>query len=407
MAVTYTATLEVQCWKEHTCSACGTVYRYLFTRTRKGKGGSEEQAHAAATNAVIKALDNEVEMRPCLTCGHFQPEMIGFGRARWHFWLLIGTAVALALALFLGITTLVTDNIVPYVSAAIAAIFLALSVAVILSNPNKNLNANQEQAMRLVESGVMEVRQKAASAAEASPRLHGPPRAAGWSLIGGMALGCVLMLTAELVRIGQGWPINAAWYPVVAGPGDSPYTWFPDRIECVKSYWTGTASATVANANEIGLANPRLSAKTRNTTWGDRISVKSSSGSTPRLWERVHLPKEPQLAGKTLRIAMSLSVEYPKPMGDKKFDNVREMHSHTAEIKLGSLGAGGTYVTCWWIGLLLGGVVVSGLGLALYLRAKALRRTGLATQVYPRETPPETPPEVPAQATEPPFAEEV
>src|SRR5436853_504400 len=86
MATTYTSTIEVNVWKEHTCAACGGVYRYLFKRKKSGQGRSPDAARAAAQAAVVKALAHEVDLQPCPGCGLYQPDMIGTRKARRHGW---------------------------------------------------------------------------------------------------------------------------------------------------------------------------------------------------------------------------------------------------------------------------------------------------------------------------------
>ena len=42
-------------------------------------------------------------------------------------------------------------------------------------------------------------------------------------------------------------PLNAAWYPPVAGPGDEPYLYLPDSIASIKGFWTGTSPHVTAH----------------------------------------------------------------------------------------------------------------------------------------------------------------
>ena len=67
MSTTYTSTIEVNVWKEHTCLHCGTVYRYLFKRSKQGQGATPDAASAAAHNAVVSALALCFECIPLLS----------------------------------------------------------------------------------------------------------------------------------------------------------------------------------------------------------------------------------------------------------------------------------------------------------------------------------------------------
>src|SRR5262245_56814648 len=162
----YTATLEVRCWKEHTCSACGTIYRYRFTRKKSGQGGTEQAAGAAVTRAVMTALEREVEMRPCPTCGHYQPEMVGERRARRHWLLLWPILVIPALLIILGAAAAVASPILSWIALGLAAFVVLLHLAIAFSNPNKSLDVNRERAIPFLDDGTMQVTQKSANPSE-------------------------------------------------------------------------------------------------------------------------------------------------------------------------------------------------------------------------------------------------
>src|SRR5262245_11591348 len=89
MATTYTQTIPVSVWKEHPCAGCGTVYRYLFTRTMTGEGSTPKKAIAAAEAAVAHAIEHEVDLQPCPGCGLYQPDMVATQRYRRHGWALL------------------------------------------------------------------------------------------------------------------------------------------------------------------------------------------------------------------------------------------------------------------------------------------------------------------------------
>jgi hypothetical protein len=84
MATTYTSTIQLRCWKQHTCVACGGGYRYELIRVIRGSARSAEGARAAAQKNFQKTLATDTDLQPCPTCGLHQPDMIGQRRAKRH-----------------------------------------------------------------------------------------------------------------------------------------------------------------------------------------------------------------------------------------------------------------------------------------------------------------------------------
>ena len=118
MATTYTSTIEVNVWKEHTCISCGTIFRYLFKRKKTGQGGTEAVAEAAARKAVVDALANEVDMQPCPGCGLYQPDMIGNVRRRRHWYLFWAVVPVVALVLILALADVLAFSTAAWIGAA-------------------------------------------------------------------------------------------------------------------------------------------------------------------------------------------------------------------------------------------------------------------------------------------------
>src|SRR5260221_451761 len=103
----FRATLDVQCWKEHTCCYCGAAYRYLLRRKQTGHGPSQTDAAGAARSAAVRAFRSTVEPRPCPGCGNYQPDMIGARRRSRHAVLVLLTLAVLAGVFLLGVLELV------------------------------------------------------------------------------------------------------------------------------------------------------------------------------------------------------------------------------------------------------------------------------------------------------------
>src|SRR6516162_3893134 len=142
MATTYTSTIEINVWKEHTCVGCGGAYRYLFKRKKSGSGGTPAAAQANARKAVVNALAHEVDMQPCPGCGLYQPDMIGAARARRHWWLNAITLVALLTLLILALAEVLAYSTAAWAAAGVAAAVLLTHWLLDANNPNRDLEAN-------------------------------------------------------------------------------------------------------------------------------------------------------------------------------------------------------------------------------------------------------------------------
>src|SRR5947208_14516607 len=122
MATTYTSTLEIRCWKQHTCAACGALYSYLFVRKITGSGSTADRARVKAQANVSKAMATDVDVQPCPTCGLVQPDMIGQQRARRHktvFWIALILLVAL---IILRLTNVLQADVATWALVGICAV---------------------------------------------------------------------------------------------------------------------------------------------------------------------------------------------------------------------------------------------------------------------------------------------
>jgi hypothetical protein len=339
-------------------------------------------------NRWAKALADEIEMRPCPTCGLYQPEMIG-ERRRSALWAIFWLAAAAFLTLFILGAVGLWENQIPFYLALAGMLFAACMWLVSNSKPNRNLDKNLDKGARYIEEGTLQL-------VEAQDRHDEPPpdkKGTGFMVAALFCLvGILAMPAAEWLRMVNGWPVNAAWAPVVAGPGDAPWTYFQQRLACVKGYWNGNGMAVVTNAGELGLANPRLAVSARDDDWGNSISAKSSeSKSNKRLWARVHVPEGANLAGKTLKLKIMLNVHYPMPMGNKQFVNHNDTFEHSAELALAGPAAGALYVKLWWLGGVGGALLVLLCCLCFIAAAKGYRDQGLEARIVQDQPGPSNP----------------
>jgi hypothetical protein len=384
MATTYTATIEVKCWKEHTCQGCGGQFSYLLVRKVKGTAASQDKAAGAARAAAVTAIQRDVDMRPCPKCGLFQPDMIGARRARQHWiWLWVGLAALVAL-LILYLTDLVPMNVLAWCAAGGFGLLTLFQALVVLSNPNRNLEANRQQAQQSGDSGA--VQQGGPPGPEPEPtEIQAPSRPAGlWMLILFPMVIAILAALPELMRTGSGWPLNPGWYPPVAGPGDSTYLYLPHRISSIRGYWNGTATVVAEEVGQVaGRDKINIPAETNQSSWGQSISAKSSEkSSNSTLWARLKVPAAPDLAGKHLKCAIALAVSYPMAKGNQ-FDNVNQPFNHVQDLNLATSGAGRVYKGAWWGGFLIAGGLFVVLSAVLIGMASALKKRALPTNVYP------------------------
>jgi hypothetical protein len=393
MATTYTSTIEVNVWKEHTCVGCGTVFRYLFKRKKTGQGGSPQKAEANARKAVVRALEHEVDLQPCPGCGLYQPDMIAVRRRRGHWWVFWASVPVLGLLLILAAADVLALGLASWLAAAACAGLALAHLLIDLNNPNRNLEDNQRLGAARAERGdlwVPEGRRPDPGEGTDPGSGRGSGHLFGYLFL---ALGVVAFAAPEGLRLLRGWPTNPGWHPPVAGPGDEPYVYFADRVTSVKGYWRGTGGALVLNARELGLpSGTTLPLVTKSDNWGNSIRVKSSEkNSRSRLWARVRLPSNADLTGKDLQLKLQLNVEYPAviPGQVNKWAKRQDTFSQTASLRLAAPAAGATYREGWWLGMLAGSALLLLPGAGLALLAGAFRNKALPTQIVVPKPPAE------------------
>lgn len=386
MATTYTSTIEVNVWKEHICSCCGGAYRYLFKRKKQGQGSSPDAARAAAHAAVVKALTYEVDMHPCPTCGLYQPDMIGSWRAKRHGWITALAVTVILVPLILYLCDVMTARGAAWTGGIIAAISVLLHWAVDAVNHNRNLESNQQASQLRHERGDIWVPRNA----KPSPDRDEAAATPYWSSSHTttyimMLLGVLAFLSPELVRMVSRWPANPDWVPMVAGPGDQPYVYFPEKITAVKGFWRGTPQITVRNYQELGLKAPQIQGQSQADSWGQQIQIgsKESKTSSKTLWARVLLPPDPQLEGKVLDLQIDLVVNYPQLQGANQWiEEHFQPRSLQQKLQLASAGAGSKYKGWWWGGFFTGVFLMLVPGIALTRISSGMRNQANPTGIF-------------------------
>jgi hypothetical protein len=332
-------------WKKHVCVGCGAAFRYSFGRLK---------ARPARTPRA--------SMKPCPTCGLYQPDMVAGQRMTGHILSgVFGFGAALALAIT-GVTLYFPDRVTMWLGVAVGTATVLGHFLVALRNPNRDTAANRERARQMLRSGDLE-------------RLRGetPDLAAGrlprWGLrpvhavaLVGMALGNVLFVAADLARLACGWPMNPQWHPGVVGPGDTSRLYFDEGFGSVKGLWRGKCTAWTLNERELGLGPVPLKVTTNQDMWGNVIwfdQGKESNNSVDP-WVEVRVPDSPQIAGKRLDVRAELIAEFPV-WHFNHFDNEQRTLTRTAALQIAATpGAGAIYRKLWH-----GGAFAAAAGLGL------------------------------------------
>jgi hypothetical protein len=305
-------------------------------------------------------------MRPCPTCGLYQPDMIAHRRIGGQ--LAIGGLGVLAALLFVGLG----DTKYTWLGCGVGAVALTLlaQLLLLLWNPNRNPERNRAQAKRLLRSGDMQLLRGQAPDCVAPGRLRWGIGPIHGIALAGMAFATLPFFAAELVRLAFGWPMNSTCVPGVVGPGDEARLHFAEQFWSVKGLWNGEASACALNAPELGPEGAALQATTHREKWAGDIWFDRKEGADRRVtpWVAIRVPDAPGLAGKQLQVRADLLVTYPASQGNT-YVNREKALTQTTSLRLADRpGAGQLYRYVWYIGGLVGSGCV-GLMTLLLMRA--------------------------------------
>jgi hypothetical protein len=378
MGKTYTSTIDLRCWKEHTCGCCGAMYAYELVRKISGTGATAAKAEVNARKAVERALERDVDMQPCPTCGLLGPDMVGQERAKKLkvvFWLAL---IAFAVIVIGRLAYLIQSDVAIWAAVAVCALSAVALWRIDLADPNRDPERNRELAAgRVASGGVMHKPGKVVPGSQEMMRT-------GRSLVHRLAIvlvgAAVLMAAApELIRTSRHWPLNHELYPPVVGPGDEARVYMNEKIHSIKSYWRGRPEAVLHDGGRIVPAV----ATTNQNDWGSTINAKSSEkdgSSTP--WVKVTIPDDPTLVGKNVTCDLKLNVTYPAFTGGSNFQTTASKMSRSLSLALAPTpGAGGSYSGWWWEGTVGGMVVMLVCTVVLVKSARRLQRQAKPTRV--------------------------
>lgn len=385
MATTYTSTLDISVRKQHACLGCGSKYSYILARKIKGTGGTEEAAAQNAQKLAINALENDVDQHACPICGLFQPDMVAKTRSSRLFWGGMLGLVGLGITLILGLAQFVTISQAAILATGIVFVTFLIMTWGSFYNPNRLPTNNVPGSEMNLHSGKLQLDERA--------QVTAPPMVDQYFAIGSLNLVSLAFVLAALVTVLMpvilsivlGWPKNPAWAPEVVGPGDEACFYFRDQLTSCKGMWNGSASAQVVN-QDGGNALAGLSARTKNSHWGQRISGKSVSNTSNHMFAYVTIPEQAELAGKTVTLSIATNVHYPLKEG-RSFTDHSSSFSEQTTLRLASPGAGALYARLFWGGHL---IALAVLGIAWWLTSSAckqLKSNALPTLIIPLQTP--------------------
>jgi hypothetical protein len=382
--LTYTATMKVRCWKQHTCFACGCVYRYKFERSGKGQNNFAEVARDNAEQQVFRALEQEVETRPCPTCGLVQPDMAAQGKMTWHSYAVLGMVLAVPLVLLPVFVIAVPPHVPCMIGAVAAGLAAVVHLLAALYDPNRDRARNRETVKKELDRHRLAVVQRGSG-----DDLFHPPGNLTWghalALLAVMAA-VPLLLAAFFVRETTDLPLNENLRPVVVGPGDEVTLDFPpdDDVRSIYGLWRAKATVKVANAAETG-ASQELPAVSSDRTWGEWMIVRERDMNRRQgLYARVQLPDDDSLGGKSLRLVVSLDVVYPqRGYGTALQIQGRRKVSREFTVRVAAAEDRDAYHTAWWAGAGLGLALALGGGVVLVWLAVRLRGRAQPTQLVP------------------------
>ncbi|MBS0660384.1 MAG: hypothetical protein JSR82_19350 [Verrucomicrobia bacterium] len=395
----YKATQTITLWKQHQCVACASHYRYLFTRSLTGQGGTAEKAQEALTQTIQKALESDVDFQPCPNCGTYQPDMTAQRERSRLFWHFLLTPIVGTILIIMGAAGGVRPDTMVWVTTAFAALMAAWLYLLESRNPNADLRANQNTAQKAINAGKL-VLDQAQAGYEPGRTNHG---GISPTVLGALALAVIVMPAAKLIRGLGGWPLNPTLHFPVIGPGDTSRLEMESGFQSVKGIWTGDASVQVANPKDLPPGDSRFAASTNKGSWGGTIRVKSSEKNSSRTpYVDITAPNNPALAGKTIELKTKVVATYPKMLGSGYTDS-RSTFERAVTVKLAPPGAGATYKTIWGTTLSVGILIITVVGILTW-RAVGARSRNTQTRLIPTEQPaasappPNLPPAPPAQA---------
>ena len=382
----YSGYANVRAWKQHTCLTCGSVFRYKVERSRTFRAADPDAARQGAHDLAIKAIAAACESRPCPRCGLYQPEMIGAKRRTKYFWLLVLTAAWAILFTILCEAHSFQYDTLCWLAMLAGVINFLVQYQAVAGNANRNMAANRIVAENLIEEGRLELVESGWGRIRKSVPLS----------VAGMGTARVFLIVAlalfplaEVKRRVSGWRYNEDWYPPVAGPGDVSRYYFSKKVESMRGYWRGTASAKPDNTANLGLGeHDEFYATTKSEIWSNRIySAEVEDYISTTIFADIVFPRNPKLEGATVTLKLAVTGELPMMLRHAEHftvETVQVQKGRRFSCALDGELSGREYEALWWGGIMLGFFLQFIAALVLFHKAKA-QLNGLPTVIEPIE----------------------
>lgn len=357
--------------KQHTCSACGCVYRYPL------QGGTLKFAEPA------KAADSH----PCPSCGLIQADMILWSKMAHPIAMGVGLCVLLVLAVA-SAARAGSYGLLAEIGMVVFGVLALTHLATVFIDPNADRTANRELAEREVAAGkVMVVEPGRGDGWQRPPRNVGIVHLL--ALLPILAAPAAFFYSKQQLGGTAAAPSNPELSPSQIAPGDR-VTYRIDNltIQAVDNAWRGTPVVTVVNADVLGI-DGRLAAEGSDRQWDKTLKVSFASFVNTKLVPTIAftIPRDEKLSGKVLKVHVQLPIKYaylggfnPEALGARTFLDDATTISRNLDVKLVDIAGHRAQQEVLLIGLGGGLAAVVG-GLALTLLALRLRRQALPSEL--------------------------
>jgi hypothetical protein len=339
--------LRIPLEKQHTCVACGCVFRHPMEKQVAGTAGAQLLALFNPEKQLQREMQEwqshpqrVVAKHPCPGCGLIQPGMA--------LWSRVGHPAAFLVAFFA--TLLIAGlSLSPARGGALAwagvvvfAAVAAVHAVTAFCNPNRNRLANLVRAKQELAAGTLKlVRLGAPGDAAPAPANVTAWHLAALLLVVPAPLAFFYPLFYEAGRPAP--PANTHLKPEVVNPGDEvSYSLKGLRVQGVGP-WRGVPTVRVLNAREVG-APEKLAAQGSNERWGSEVKVYAPTGTAPLSNGTLApticftLPNDQALAGKTLQLGVNMHMTYAVLQGKYNFRNETASVSDTLSVQLAAPG---------------------------------------------------------------------
>jgi hypothetical protein len=337
----FPARLELQ----HTCAACGCVFRYPVPAALSGVPPFAADPHELARRRrdhVRRNLLMAVRAHPCPHCGFVQRDMTAWTMLGHLLGFLIGFFALLALA---GLSTALEGGLPSLGTLTWAGLVAFTVVAVIhlasgLLSFNTDPEANRARARQEAAAGKVRLVKPGKPLDEVSyPRHVTAAKVVPLALAAAAPAAFLYPLLHPGNRVPV--PTNPRLHPAIVCPGAEVKYRLTGLSEQGIGIYRGQPVVRVLNARELGCPG-QLTATGSDEKWDDTLEVDRECRNSPMEPEIAFtVPPDDALAGTTLRLEVTMDMTYAVlnygMAGSMGFSNGRATVSNTLEVKVAPL----------------------------------------------------------------------